>query len=150
MCVFCRIVKGELEAYKVYETEDLIVIMDKYPVSKGHLLVITKQHYESVSDAPPIIVGEAFKVAAGLARFYKLKARAPGVNIVANDGAAAGQEIFHFHVHVIPRWTHSKRILAGRSTLTEELAEETYTLLSGVKEYLDNYLGGNDISSSFK
>ena len=150
MCIFCRIVKGESEAYKVYETDSLVVIMDKYPVSKGHLLVITKEHYESISDAPPGIVGEAFKVAGGLARFYKLEARAQGVNIVANDGAAAGQEVFHFHVHVIPRWTYSKGIFASRSILTDELAEETYRLLRGVKEYLDNYLRGNDVSPSYK
>jgi histidine triad (HIT) family protein len=150
MCVFCRIVKGELDAYKIYETKNLLVIMDKYPVSKGHLLVITKQHYDSVSDTPPSIVGEAFMVAGGLARFYKRKAKAPGVNIVANDGAVAGQEIFHFHVHVIPRWAYSRGIFAGRTTLTEELAKETYSLLQGVQEYLDNYLGMNDISPSSK
>ena len=148
MCVFCSIVKGEIEAYRVYETDNLVVIMDKYPVSKGHLLVITKQHYESVSDAPPSIVGEAFKVAGGLARFYKLEAHAPGVNIVANDGAVAGQEIFHFHVHVIPRWTRTKRIFADRTILTEELVKETYRILRGVQEYLDNYLRGGSVSPS--
>jgi histidine triad (HIT) family protein len=140
VCVFCRIINGELSSFKVYENNGFIVIMDKYPVSKGHLLVISKNHYESVSEAPPHIVAEAFKIAGGIARFYRKKLGVPGVNIITNDGSTAGQEIFHFHVHVIPRWIRVKGLFSGRSALTRKDAEEVYDMLRGLPEYLEGYL----------
>ncbi|MEB3756961.1 MAG: HIT family protein [Desulfurococcales archaeon] len=140
MCVFCSIVKGELDSYKVYENNDFIVILDKYPVSKGHLLIVTKEHFEAISDTPPNLVAEAFKLAGGIAKYYRKELHAPGVNVVTNDGVSAGQEVFHFHVHVIPRWERIKGLFSGRTVLTEEMIEDSYRMLKALPEYLDRYL----------
>lgn len=131
-CIFCKIARGEAPAWKVYEDNDVMVILDKYPASYGHLLVIPKAHYVSVVDAPMEVVEKSFRIAA---EFAKLWARlgAPGVNIVTNAGKEAGQIVFHFHVHVIPRWGNN---LAwhGREEIREEVAKE-------VVEKLKNALG---------
>ncbi|MCE4614642.1 MAG: HIT family protein [Desulfurococcales archaeon] len=140
MCVFCSIVEGKIDSFKVYENKDFIVIMDKYPVSKGHLLIITKDHYNAISETPPYVVAEAFKLAGGIAKFYRKELGVPGVNVIANDGSPAGQEIFHFHVHVIPRWVRVKGLFSGRTVLTRGVAEEVYETLNGLSEYLDKYL----------
>ncbi|MFB6489959.1 MAG: HIT family protein [Thermoproteus sp. AZ2] len=121
-CIFCKIARGEAPAWKVYEDEDFMVILDKYPASYGHLLVIPKAHYASVVDAPMEVVEKSFRVAA---EFAKLWARlgAPGVNIMTNAGREAGQIIFHYHVHVIPRWGNNL-LWHGREEIREEVAKE--------------------------
>jgi len=139
-CVFCGIVSGSEPAWRVYEDDVVVVILDKYPVSKGHLLVITKKHYESIHDADPREALHAFAVAAALARVYRTKLGAPGVNVVTNSGRPAGQVIFHFHVHVIPRWSGGSFRWSSRHELTAEEAEEVIAELEphldGVKSYL--------------
>lgn len=131
-CIFCGIVRGDLEAYKVYEDSDVMVILDKYPASKGHLLVLTKKHYESVHDADYRDIAKVFVVAGALARIYRVNVGAPGVKIVVNSGRPAGQEIFHLHVHVIPYWPGPERI--PRRVISEDEARE---VISMVKPYID-------------
>lgn len=121
-CIFCKIAKGEAPAWKVYEDDDVIVILDKYPASYGHLLVVPKAHYESVIDTPDELVAKTFLVATRYARIWK-KLGAKGVNIVTNAGREAGQIIFHYHVHVIPRWG-DKLVWHGRDEIKEEVARE--------------------------
>ncbi|MCE4627622.1 MAG: HIT family protein [Desulfurococcales archaeon] len=129
-CIFCRIAKGEAPAYKVYEDEVSLVFLDIFPVEKGHLLVTSREHYEAVHNAPPRVVAHVFTVAAALAKIYRDILGAPGVNIVTNSGRAAGQEVFHFHVHVIPRWRGGGwRRLVERHVLTEEEAREVLGML---------------------
>ncbi len=133
-CIFCGIVEGRLEAYKVYEDEDVLVILDKYPATKGHLLVLTKRHYESVHDADPKDVAKAFVVASALARIYRVKVGAPGVKIVSNSGRPAGQEIFHLHIHVIPYWPGPERI--PRRVISDDEAREVTAMLEPYIEYI--------------
>ncbi|MGC9118406.1 MAG: HIT family protein [Thermoproteus sp.] len=121
-CIFCKIVRGEAPAWRVYEDDDVVVILDKYPASYGHLLVVTKAHYESVIDTPDDLVAKSFAVAAKFAKIWK-KLGARGVNIVTNAGRDAGQMIFHYHVHVIPRWG-DKLLWHGRDEIKEETARE--------------------------
>lgn len=121
-CIFCKIIKGELPAWKVYEDEDLVVFLDKYPASYGHLLVVPKRHYESVFDAPDDVVAKGFTTAAFFARVWK-RLGAKGVNIVTNAGREAGQMIFHFHIHVIPRWG-GDLAWHGKEEIKEEVAKE--------------------------
>jgi histidine triad (HIT) family protein len=104
-CVFCRIVAGEAPASFVYEDETVVAFVDTTPVNAGHTLVIPRRHAEHLADmraeeAAPIWEA-ARKVAAGL-RASGL--RCDGVNFHLADGAAAGQEVMHVHLHVIPRW----------------------------------------------
>ncbi|MDT7868797.1 MAG: HIT domain-containing protein [Thermoproteus sp.] len=121
-CIFCKIVKGEAPAWRVYEDDDVVVVLDRYPASYGHLLVVTKAHHESVIDTPDDLVVKSFSVAARFARIWK-GLGAKGVNIVTNAGREAGQVIFHYHVHVIPRWG-DKLLWHGRDEIREETARE--------------------------
>lgn len=126
-CIFCSIIEGRLESYRVYEDDRVLVILDKYPASKGHLLVLTKRHYESIHDADYKDVARVFVVASALARVYRFALRAPGVRVVVNSGKPAGQEIFHLHVHVIPYWPGPERI--PRKIIDDSEAGEVLAML---------------------
>jgi histidine triad (HIT) family protein len=139
-CIFCRIVEGSEESYRVYEDEVVLVILDKYPVSEGHLLVISKKHFESVHDAEPRVVAHAFTVASAFARIYRVELGAPGVNVATNSGAPAGQVIFHFHIHVIPRWRRGPFIWSERHVLQREEAERVIGKLSPHLKIVEDYL----------
>lgn len=140
-CIFCRIARGDAPAYFVYRDSDISVILDIYPVEKGHLLVISNEHYESIHDAPPSIVSKVFRAAAALARIYRVRLRAPGVNVLVNSGRAAGQEVFHFHVHVLPRWRGGGwRTLIHRHRLGEDEAREVLGMLEPHLDVLREYL----------
>ncbi len=86
-----------------YEDSDVVAFLDIQPVNSGHLLVVPRVHHESLSDIPHALSMHLFEVAMELAPVVKQVARADGLNIVVNSGAAAGQDVFHYHVHVIPR-----------------------------------------------
>ncbi len=104
-CVFCKIVRGEIPARVVYEDQDVIAFLDINPVSKGHTLVVPKKHYKNMIDAPDDIVAKVYTVAKkiGIASMNALGAK--GFNVISNNEKVAGQEVFHFHVHVIPRYS---------------------------------------------
>ncbi len=140
-CIFCRIARGEAPAYKVYEDEEILVILDIMPVEKGHLLVMPRSHHESIHDTPPRLAARVWLAASALARIYRVELEAPGVNIVSNSGRPAGQEVFHFHVHVIPRWSPARRGFRGRHRLTREEAEEVITMLEPHTGIIREYLG---------
>ena len=142
-CIFCRIVRGEAPAYMVYKGRGIAVFLDIFPVDKGHLLVVSEDHYESLADAPPTVALKVLAAASALVRIYRERLGAPGVNLVANSGRYAGQEVFHLHVHVIPRWRRTGwRGLVQRHRLTEEEAREVVESLkphlSLIEEYLDH------------
>ncbi len=103
-CVFCKIVKGELPARKVYEDEDVIAFLDINPITKGHTLVVPKKHYKNVLDAPYEVIEKVNRVAAMIARASIKALGAKGVNIITNAEPVAGQVVMHYHVHVIPRY----------------------------------------------
>ena len=87
----------------VYEDSDVVAFLDIQPVNTGHLLVVPRAHHESLSYIPHQLAMHLFEVAMELAPVVKQVAGADGLNIVVNSGAAAGQDVFHYHVHVIPR-----------------------------------------------
>jgi len=135
-CVFCKIVKGELPSNIVYEDDINMVFLDIYPVSKGHLLVIPKEHFESLNDTPERILARTWLLASILGRIYRDYLEAPGVNIVTNSGRAAGQEVFHFHVHVIPRWGRWMGFWGGRHRLSDAEANEVLDMWRDKKELI--------------
>ncbi|MCE4599003.1 MAG: HIT domain-containing protein [Desulfurococcales archaeon] len=140
-CIFCQILRGEAEGYYIYRGEDIAVILDKYPVSKGHLLVLTEKHYESVHDADPRDTVKAWAVASALASIYRRELGANGVNLVANSGKPAGQVVFHFHIHVIPRWSREYQgFWSGRHVLTKDEAKEVIDSLKPHVKYIEEYL----------
>ena len=102
-CVFCKIVAGEIPAIKVYEDGEILAFLDIAPVNIGHSLVIPKKHFPNVYETPEEILGDMMKVAKSIAHSIKLNLKADGVNITMNNDSAAGQIIFHSHIHIIPR-----------------------------------------------
>lgn len=104
-CVFCAIAAGEAARSLVYEDDLVIGFMDIYPVNPGHLLVVPKTHATSLGDLPPTTGSRMMEVGMQLtAAIQTSPLRAAGVNFFLADGEAAGQEIFHIHLHVIPRF----------------------------------------------
>jgi histidine triad (HIT) family protein len=102
-CPFCDVLRGAGEVSMCYEDRDVVAFMDIQPVNAGHVLVVPRQHYESLEDIPHSLATHLFDVAMLLAPVVKQVGDADGLNILVNSGAAAGQDVFHYHVHVIPR-----------------------------------------------
>lgn len=103
-CVFCKIVKGEIPASKIYEDEHVLAFLDISQVTKGHTLVIPKTHHIDVFDLPEETSQHIFSVVPKLASAIKHTYKAEGLNLVNNNGDIAGQTVFHYHVHLIPRY----------------------------------------------
>jgi histidine triad (HIT) family protein len=103
-CTFCEIVKGVRSASRVYEDDAVVAFLDFMPVSEGHTLVVTKRHYENIYEVPDVEVDGLFRAVKTVALTVKNGVGADGISIVQNNGRAAHQNIFHIHVHVIPRY----------------------------------------------
>jgi len=104
-CVLCRIVRGDLEASRVSESDTVLAIMDVNPVTPGHVLVMPTAHLPALSDLPDDIANEMLAVARWVAAaLRRAPLRCDGVNLFYADGEAASQEVFHAHLHVIPRY----------------------------------------------
>ncbi len=105
-CVFCKIIRGEIPACKIYEDSDIISFLDILPASPGHCLIVPKKHYGTLIEIPDDevkdIMAGAKKVASAISSAYGNKA----YNIVMNNGMEAGQIVHHAHVHVIPRFSN--------------------------------------------
>ncbi|HFI0404636.1 TPA: HIT family protein [Streptococcus suis] len=106
-CIFCKIVAGEIPASKVYEDDQVLAFLDITQVTKGHTLVIPKKHYRNVLDMDAEVAGQVFTAIPALARHLKEKLGASGLNIVNNNEEAAGQTVFHTHIHLLPRFDKS-------------------------------------------
>ena len=102
-CTFCDLIHGAAEVSICYEDATAIAFMDIQPVNTGHVLVVPKEHYESLLDLPPDVGLHLFEVAMQLGPIIRRVAGTDGMNMIVNSGAAAGQDVFHYHVHLIPR-----------------------------------------------
>ena len=102
--IFTRIVNGEIPCYKVAEDYRFLAFLDIQPLAKGHTLVIPKAHYVDIFDMPADLLGHIHKVSKLIAPAVKSGADADGISIIQQNGKAAGQDIFHLHVHVVPRF----------------------------------------------
>lgn len=105
-CVFCDIVEGSSSASIVFQDEICIGFMDIQPINPGHMLVVPKEHSASLSELKPDIGAHLFKVAQHMAQAIRRSdVRCEGINIFMADGSAAGQDVFHVHLHVLPRYS---------------------------------------------
>lgn len=120
-CIFCKIANGEIPATEICENEGFRVILDLGPASKGHALVLPKEHYRDITELPEKAAGEAFSLAGKVGKAMKQGLGAAGFNIVQNNGTAAGQTVFHFHIHVIPRYEGGPEMVAWTPGKAEEL-----------------------------
>ena len=104
-CIFCKLANGIFDTNKIYEDEDFTVILDAGPATRGHALILPKEHYDNIYRLPDDTAGKAFKLAKKLAGHMTDVLKCDGFNIVQNNGEAAGQTVFHFHMHLIPRYS---------------------------------------------
>ncbi len=104
MCIFCKIVDKELPSYKIYENEYVYAFLDINPCAVGHTLIIPKKHFVNIFDMEEQYAAEIFKAAIHVANLLKEKLNADGVNLINNSGKEAHQAVFHFHLHVLPRF----------------------------------------------
>lgn len=103
-CIFCKIISGEFDSSKVYEDDKVIAFMDIFPVNEGHTLVVPKDHYETLQDCPDFIARHLFSVTKEMNSAVSQSVKCEGIFNAIMNGEAAGQEVFHLHMHVIPRF----------------------------------------------
>lgn len=103
-CIFCKIVRNEIPSSKVFEDEKIIAFLDVSPVNKGHTLIVPKEHVETLLDIPENMLKELMVVAKRVAKSMRKALKADGINIGMNNFTAAGQQVMHAHLHVIPRF----------------------------------------------
>ena len=103
-CVFCKILNGEIPSAKLYEDEDFVIILDIGPATFGHALLIPKNHYANLFEMPEKLLAKSIQLAKVWGDKMMKAFHADGMNLVQNNGLAAGQTVFHYHMHLIPRY----------------------------------------------
>lgn len=138
-CIFCSIIAGEIPSAQVYRDSDFVVIMDKYPINKGHTLVIPVKHYDTLLHMPPAEVGRLYAAVPAVAKAVVSAVGADGFNVGQNNGIAANQIVPHVHVHVVPRFADDSpdgkwpaRRVADMKDLAE-LAEKIGKKVNGLR-----------------
>lgn len=107
-CIFCKIINGSLPSFKVYEDDNFLAILDIAPSSKGHTILLTKSHISDLLNAEDNIIEKMLPVTKRIASSIKETLQCDGINILQNNAIAAGQTIFHLHIHIIPRYDNDK------------------------------------------
>lgn len=108
-CVFCKIIKGDIPSYKVYEDDTVCAFLDIMPVNKGHILVVPREHHEDIFSTPEEILGKIMAAIKKITPAVLKASRAEGFNLLLNNGIASGQIVEHLHFHIIPR-VHNDRL----------------------------------------
>ncbi len=103
-CIFCKLANGDIPTNSIYEDKDFKVILDADPATKGHALILPKNHFANLFEIDDEVAAKALPLAKQIAKNMMAKLGCVGVNIVQNNGEAAGQTVNHFHIHVIPRY----------------------------------------------
>jgi len=102
-CIFCKIVNGEIPASNVYEDEQTLAFLDIRPINIGHILVVPKVHYKNIYETPEEVMVAMMRTVHKLSKATKEGLNADGINVKMNNDPAAGQDVFHAHIHIIPR-----------------------------------------------
>lgn len=124
-CIFCKLANGDIPTSTLYEDEDFRVILDASPASKGHALIIPKEHYANLYELDDELAGKAMILAKKMITKLTDVLGCDGYNLVQNNGPAAGQTVFHFHLHMIPRYKDDNVGLGwNMGELTEEDKED--------------------------
>lgn len=136
-CIFCKIINGGIPSQKVYEDDYFLAIMDISPANKGHVILLTKKHitdiFELEEDSDRIM-----PVVVKLAKAVKEATKCEGINILQNNKAAAGQTVFHYHMHIIPRYEHDEVNISWSNLKYDQGQMENYaTLISNNIKHLD-------------
>ena len=103
-CIFCKLANGQIPTNSIYEDDDFNVILDASPATKGHALILPKERYANIFEIDEEILGKAAKLAKKIMIKEKDNLKCDGYNLLQNNGEVAGQTVFHFHMHLIPRY----------------------------------------------
>lgn len=124
-CIFCKIANGEIPAKTLYEDEQFRVILDLGPATKGHALILPKDHFANLYELPEETAADVMKLAKKMAAQMTEKLSCDGFNLVQNNGEVAGQTVFHYHLHLIPRYKGDGQKIGWKpgSPSAEELEE---------------------------
>ncbi|MCS3900961.1 HIT family protein [Methanococcus voltae] len=129
MCIFCDIVNNKLPSRKLYEDDDFLVIMDAFPKSRGHTLILTKEHYEEFDEMPEELASKLIVLAHKMVKKLKVLDM-DGYNIVNNNKPISGQEVPHVHFHIVPRYNNEKEPVFTISEPIEMDLDEIYELIT--------------------
>jgi len=124
-CIFCKIIKGEVGADKIYEDEYFLAFLDITPVNPGHTLLIPKEHHKNLFEIPDNTLCEIGPIIKKIAKAIKKATNADGINIGMNNEPAAGQIVFHSHIHIIPRFSDDGYKLWHGKEISSEQSKET-------------------------
>lgn len=125
-CIFCKLANGVIPTNSIYEDEDFNVILDAAPATKGHALILPKEHADNLYELPEETAGKVMVLAKKLATRMTDKLSCDGFNLVQNNGTIAGQTVFHFHLHLIPRYQGDGQCIAWEPQ--EVAADEQKTI----------------------
>jgi histidine triad (HIT) family protein len=123
-CIFCDILDGTRNGHLVYEDQDHIAFLDKYPIDDGHTLVIPRKHHEKITDMDSNDVGKIFSLIPKIAKAVLAGAGADAFSLAQNNGKAAKQIIPHVHIHIIPRYNNKGTVWTKRQIPTDEVLSE--------------------------
>ena len=131
-CIFCKLANGDIPTNTIYEDADFRVILDASPATKGHALILPKQHYANMFEIDDEVLAKAAKLAKKVITHEKEVLGCDGYNVLQNNGEAAGQTVFHFHMHLIPRYKEDGQKIGWNpgSPSQEELEEIKNQILS--------------------
>ena len=122
-CIFCEIIQGKRKGQFIYEDENYVAFLDKYPIDKGHSLVLPREHHEQVTDMTPRKVGELFSIVPKIAKAVVNTTKADAFSMAQNNGRAAKQIVPHVHVHIIPRFNDRGTIWTKRDIAKDDELE---------------------------
>ena len=129
-CIFCKIANGEISSTTLYEDEDFRVVLDIGPATKGHALILPKEHFENLYELSDEVASKTLVLAKKMAQKMTDALRCTGFNLVQNNGAAAGQTVMHFHMHLIPRYDDNALPLWEPKELDPKKAKEIAELIN--------------------
>ena len=130
-CIFCKILNGDIPSTKVYEDDQFVIMLDIGPASFGHALILPKDHYANIFEMPEEVLSKSICLAKTFGEKLVKALGADGLNLVQNNGTAAGQTVFHYHLHLIPRydgdsvgdlWTPGSLSPEARQEILDKLA----------------------------
>lgn len=135
-CIFCKIISGEIPSRTIYQDDEFQVIMDAAPATRGHALILPREHYANLCELPEGTAAKVLPLAKRLAVRMTEVLACDGLNLVQNNGEAAGQTVHHFHMHLIPRYFggRSEDVTWGHETFSDRELDE---IEQGLKEHIN-------------
>ena len=131
-CIFCKLANGIIPTNSIYEDETFKVILDMGPATKGHALILPKEHADNLFELPDDTASKAMVLAKNLGSSLVKKLKADGLNVVQNNGETAGQTVMHYHLHLIPRYKDdNQHILWEPTKVTDEELKEVVNIMTG-------------------